>query len=46
MRELLKTPELLKADVLIAPHHGSCEDATEAFVRAVGPTHILATTAR
>ena len=46
MRELLKTPEKLKADVLIAPHHGSSEDVTDAFVRAVGASSILSSNDR
>ncbi len=40
-RELLKTPQRLRADVLVAPHHGSIEPSTDAFVRAVGPSVIL-----
>jgi competence protein ComEC len=31
----------IHADVLIAPHHGSCEETTMAFVNAVGPQIIL-----
>lgn len=44
LRGLLALPEsveTLRADVLVAPHHGSYEDATAAFVRAVRPTHVL-----
>lgn len=40
-RELLKHPERLKSDVLIAPHHGSSERSTPAFVAAVQPKVIL-----
>ena len=43
--ELLKHPERLKADVLIAPHHGSAETTTVAFVRAVSPKIILSSNA-
>jgi len=45
-RELLKHPELLRADVLVAPHHGSAETTTAEFVRAVHPRYILASNAR
>jgi competence protein ComEC len=41
MRELLKTPEQLKADVLVAAHHGSSEVTTRAFVAAVDPSVIV-----
>jgi competence protein ComEC len=41
-RALLRHPELLHADVLIAPHHGSAEITTGEFVRAVHPEFILA----
>ncbi|HEX4054159.1 MAG TPA: ComEC/Rec2 family competence protein [Tepidisphaeraceae bacterium] len=41
-RELLKHPELLRADVLIAPHHGSAEITTAQFIAAVHPRIILA----
>jgi competence protein ComEC len=41
-RELLKHPELLRADVLVAPHHGSEEVTTGDFLRAVHPKYILA----
>jgi competence protein ComEC len=44
-RELLKHPELLRADVLVAPHHGSAEITTADFVRAVHPRYILASNA-
>ncbi|MBN1553898.1 MAG: ComEC/Rec2 family competence protein [Phycisphaerae bacterium] len=39
--ELLKEPALLKADVLILPHHGGWEKTLPAFVEAVGPEIIL-----
>ena len=44
-RELLKHPELLRSDVLIAPHHGSAEITTADFIRAVHPRFILASNA-
>jgi competence protein ComEC len=40
-RELLKHPEKLRSDVLVAPHHGSAESTTLAFIRAVSPKLIL-----
>jgi competence protein ComEC len=46
MAELLKRPAELKADVLVAPHHGSSEPITEAFIKAVSPTTILASNDR
>jgi competence protein ComEC len=46
MRELLKRPQALQADVLIAPHHGSSEDTTEAFIRAAAPAFILSSNDR
>jgi len=32
---------LLHADVLLAPHHGSLTSSTPAFVKAVGPRHVV-----
>ena len=43
--ELLKRPEALAADVLVAPHHGSGETLTPAFVAAVHPSVIVASSA-
>jgi competence protein ComEC len=40
-RQLLLRPELLKADVLVAPHHGGCEPGTEAFLAAVDPRIVI-----
>jgi competence protein ComEC len=40
-RELLKTPGELTSDVLVAPHHGSFEESTGDFVRAVHPRFIV-----
>jgi competence protein ComEC len=39
--ELLKNPAQLKADILLAPHHGSFEPTTLDFVRAVHPSIII-----
>jgi len=46
MRQLLQRPGELKADVLVAPHHGSCERMTAAFVSAVDPLIILSSNDR
>jgi competence protein ComEC len=40
-RELLKHPESLRSDVLVAPHHGSAEKTTPEFVAAVHPKAIV-----
>jgi competence protein ComEC len=40
-RELLKHPEKLRSDMLVAPHHGSAESTTLPFIRAVSPKLIL-----
>ena len=32
---------LLRADVLVAPHHGSNTSSTQAFIRAVNPAYVL-----
>lgn len=45
MAALLKNPAKLKADVLIAPHHGSAESLTPAFLRAVDPSLIVSSNA-
>ncbi len=39
--ELLRHPEQLRSDVLIAPHHGSAERTTAAFLEAVHPKLII-----
>jgi competence protein ComEC len=46
MRELLRDPAKLKSDVLVAPHHGSSESLTEAFVAAVNPSAIVSSNDR
>lgn len=43
---LLKSPESVRADVLIAPHHGSSESTTADFVRAVNPSIIISSNDR
>ena len=44
--EHVKTPEQLRADVLIAPHHGSSESLTDEFLAAVGATSIISSNDR
>ncbi len=46
MEGLLSSPVDLRADVLIAPHHGSSEDVTARFVAAVSPRWILSSNDR
>jgi competence protein ComEC len=46
MAGLLREPARLRADVLVAPHHGSCERLTAEFVRAVSPTYIVSSNDR
>lgn len=46
MRPLLADPHRLKADVLIAPHHGSAETFTQAFINAVDPKYVLSSNDR
>lgn len=50
MRRLLalaeSNPGLLRADVLIAPHHGSSEDVTARFIDAVDPAWIISSNGR
>jgi competence protein ComEC len=43
---LLSDEQKLKADVLIAPHHGSAEETTAKLLDAVAPTTILASNDR
>lgn len=40
-RLLLAQPDPLRADILIAPHHGSTEATTAAFLQAVNPLYIV-----
>ena len=42
MRKLLDSGASLRADVLVAAHHGSSEVTTPAFIRAVNPQFIVA----
>ena len=46
MAELLKSPDRLRADVLVAPHHGSAERLTRDFVRTVGASHVVSSNDR
>ena len=46
MGALLQHPERLRADVLVAPHHGSSEKRTAEFIRAVAPRIILSSNDR
>lgn len=46
MTRLLQTPEKLRSDILIAPHHGSAEGMTRAFIDAVAPKQIIASNDR
>lgn len=45
-RQLAALPGGISADILIAPHHGSSEPATKAFLAAVNPSIILASNGR
>ena len=38
---MLHFPDLLRANVLLAPHHGSGTSSTPAFLKAVGPSLAL-----
>ncbi len=42
---VLRHPDLLAADVLVAPHHGSSEPLTPAFLAAVHPSVIVSSNA-
>jgi competence protein ComEC len=39
--ELLKHPQELHCDVMLAPHHGSGEDSTPDFINAADPLYII-----
>jgi len=43
---LLEAPDQLKADVLIAPHHGSAEKTTAAFLQAVDAQIVISSNDR
>jgi competence protein ComEC len=43
---LLREPEKLRCDVLIAPHHGSGEATTAAFVAAADPLYVVSSSDR
>jgi competence protein ComEC len=43
---LVKTPDALHCDVLVAPHHGSVETSTAAFVKAADPLYIVSSNDR
>lgn len=40
-RLVANDPQSLRADVLLAPHHGSGTSSTSAFLGAVAPTHVI-----
>jgi len=46
MRTLLRSGQNLRADVLIAPHHGSSEISTSAFIDAINPSTVLSSNDR
>jgi competence protein ComEC len=46
MRGLMQDPDRLRSDVLIAPHHGSSEATSAAFIEAVHPSMILSSNDR
>lgn len=43
---LLDSPNQLRSDVVVAPHHGSREETTSAFISAVNPSIILSSNDR
>jgi competence protein ComEC len=43
---LLRNPQQLRCDVLIAPHHGSGESTTSAFVAAADPLYVVSSNDR
>lgn len=46
IRRLLDWPLELRADVLVAPHHGAMEDSTVSLVQAAGPQAIVCSSGR
>lgn len=46
MRALMRFPEQIRADLLIAPHHGSAESETKQFLETVKAKQILASNDR
>lgn len=46
MAALLRAPERLRADVLVAPHHGSSERLTADFLAAVAPSCVISSNDR
>ncbi|HEY7090224.1 MAG TPA: DNA internalization-related competence protein ComEC/Rec2 [Tepidisphaeraceae bacterium] len=40
-RALIRSPHQIRADVLVAPHHGSFENTTDEFVASVSPRTIV-----
>jgi competence protein ComEC len=38
---LASSPEALRCDVLVAPHHGSAEPSTASFLAAADPLYIV-----
>ena len=43
---LSRSPDQLRCDVLLAPHHGSAEPATAAFLKAADPLYIVSSNDR
>ena len=44
--ELLKHPSVLRCDAMLAPHHGSGESTTAAFIAAADPLYIVSSNDR
>ena len=38
---LARSPDLLRSDILVAPHHGSRTSSTQAFIAAVGAREVI-----
>ena len=43
---LIRSPDALRCDVLVAPHHGSAESSTAAFLKAADPLYIVSSNDR